>query len=259
MTHSVSSVTYLLICSACLGAGLNWHLLWLQPPSGCSASVFAWRGMGGQRCVCNKILPQVAPSYRITVFTATLQLPVRPSSLILAFMCATADRALLLEAKAAWKDPYNVLANWISTTCPCGNVSTFNSTNNPPSAWQGVEGCEGGQMTHLCVRPSAAFACTMLCLFVLLVWPAGCQWSSHVCGAHVPQVLMASAKAVRQSSGVVRAGRQWGWQQHAALQCRQHCRDMIDTPDTTCWWIAVGGVHASPHCQLHHNVGYFIG
>jgi hypothetical protein len=118
---------------------------------GLQASVFAWRGVGGQRCVSNKILPQVAPSYRITVSITTLQLAVGPSSLILAFMCATADRALLLEAKAAWKDPYNSLADWTSTTCPCGNVSTFRieSSNIPPSAWEGVEACTGGQVTRL--------------------------------------------------------------------------------------------------------------
>ncbi len=99
--------------------------------------------------MCNKILPQVAPSYRITVSIATLQLAVGPSSLILAFMCATAERALLLEAKAAWKDPNNKLATWTSTTCPCGNVLTFEYGDGPSSAWEGVQACTGGQVTDL--------------------------------------------------------------------------------------------------------------
>jgi hypothetical protein len=143
VTHSVSSVTYLLICSACCGCSRHRaaaHQFCLARDGRSTLRVQQGIATGG---------PILSHHYRITVSIATLQMPVRPSSLILAFIFATAERALLLEAKAAWEDPGNYLANWTSTTCPCGNVSTFVYGNRPPSAWNGVSACTGGQVAYL--------------------------------------------------------------------------------------------------------------
>jgi hypothetical protein len=61
---------------------------------------------------------------------------------------STAERALLLEAKASWKDPKG-MADWSTNTCPCGGVSSFNYSSKPSTAWRGVWGCERGRVTYV--------------------------------------------------------------------------------------------------------------
>jgi hypothetical protein len=58
-------------------------------------------------------------------------------------MRVIADQALLLEAKAAWTQNSNLLADWSNNTCPCGSGMSRIDT------WTGVDRCADGRVTRL--------------------------------------------------------------------------------------------------------------